>query len=307
MKESKSTFITIVVLLTIMLPIAVYGTYNAKKDSFGSKVKEKENINKEFSFNSSLYYYNEKKELLGTYKCITSDCGKVKTIIDDDAYSINYYRLGKDNELSQINDDYALLHDGKKDKLFNLKMNKVLIEFDAIKNYSTPLSNNLIIVKDKDKWGVINVDNMKKLINYEYDFLGLINRVENDLLDSSKFVGKKNNKWFVVGLDGTLLNNGIDEEIVSYNETYIAAKGGLIYDFLGNSYLTQMEFKNTYIVDKYVVGLTKTNLLMVYSDVTRDAVGVTTVGVFKTLDLKLENKKINVYLDDVLNTSIDLL
>ena len=193
MKTKKSTLITIIVLLVIFLPLAIYGTYASHRGEV-----EVKNVNKDFYFNGFLYFYDESGKEKGRYECVSTDCGYVNTIIDDDEYNINYYEDGQEEKLAYSNNDFALIQDNAEIFVYSLKLNQRIVTFKAVKDYHAKINGEAIIAQNEEgKWGVLMLPNMTTIIPYEYDFIGLANKLVDGKLDISTLIVKdaNGNQW----------------------------------------------------------------------------------------------------------------
>lgn len=300
MKASKSTFITIIVLLVIFLPPAVYGTYiniTENKDS---------NTNGEFYVDGKLHFYDENGSLLSIYKCGTNECGYPTTIIDDDKYSINYYKDGQDSLIKYQNKLFALIKDGNNNHIYSMTLDKPLISYDSLKNYNTTLKNNLLIVSQNNKWGVISLDTMQRIIDLKYDFIGLKNDIKDNVLNTDKFIVLENDSWFLIDSSGNEISAKLKQEISDYNNSFIITKDNKIYDYHGVSYLENIVTKNNYIVEDYLIVITDSNIMYVYKDNINKNIGTLLLNEYNNLSFEIANNELQIYLDGNLSETLML-
>ena len=181
--KNKITLVVILVLLICFISLGTYG-YIVKLNTLKEEIPE--NINKEFKFYGSLYFYDN-EELLGTYKCNYDTCDYASTMIDDNNYSLNYYKEATEEKVELINKRYAFINDSKtnnKDEiiLYDVINQNVVSTLSGIKNYSIGIDNDYIIVRNhENKWGVMKMSgNAGLIIDYQYDFIGLINNINSE-------------------------------------------------------------------------------------------------------------------------------
>ena len=306
MKTTKSTLYTIIVLLVIFAPLATYGTYTHFKNQAPKDVEVDPNPNKEFYHNGSLYFYDENQELLGTYPC-TGECGYAKTIIDEDEYGIkNYYQDGTLEHVESASKDYVIVEDAGNINLYSLNLAKTLVQYQALKNYNVKLKGNLILVKNNDKWGLLSLENMQLVLPLEYDYLSLPSKIENDELLTDELIAKKDNKWYIIDNTGKEKNSGLNDPIISFNSRYMLTDKNELYDYQNSKVNLDFAYKDIAIVDTYVVFVTNDNVVEVYNDINAGVMKRTIIGNYNTIDFKISDRIINVFIDGTVGTSIDL-
>ena len=95
-KKNIATLVVIIALLVISLPAAIYGLANRDKD-----VKtEEESPTDNFKFNGKLHFYIG-STLFFEYNCISDDCDYATGTIDDEEYSLQYYKDAKDLKIGR--------------------------------------------------------------------------------------------------------------------------------------------------------------------------------------------------------------
>lgn len=302
MKTNKSTLYTILALLVIFLPIAAYGTY---AHIHAENLKKLDNPNKEFYYNGALYFYDEAGILKSKYICETSECGYAKTIIDDEEYNIDYYKDGTNENVSNDQSNYVFIKDGEKVILYSILNERVIMMYDAIKDYHTKLENNYLIVKYNGKWGAISLDSYSNVLSFEYDFVGLPNRYIDNELQTDDFIVAKDDEWFITDTNKNTKSAMLNRPIVNYNADYIITSDKKIYDYQGNS-ISALEYKDVYIAGEYIILVTNSNMVIVYENLNSNQIGYATVGTYTTLSFEVEDNLINVYADGTMATTIDL-
>ena len=301
MKTKKSTLITIIVLLVIVLPPAVYGTYASHR----GEVEEK-NVNKDFYFNGYLYFYDESGKEKGRYECVSTDCGYVETVIDDEEYNINYYKDGQDEKLAYSNDDFALIQDNKEIFIYSLKLNQKIVTFKAVKDYHTKINGDALIAQNEEgKWGVLLLSNMTTIIPYNYDFIGLVNNLVDDKLDLSTLIAKDANGWYLIDGNNVKKTTNMSEVIVNYTDKYLLTNKKELYDYTGSLLSLPVPYQDIYLVDNYVV-LVNNNVVLVYDDIRKASIGMDTIGSYENISFTVADKTLNIYLDGIIGSSIEL-
>lgn len=302
MKTKKSTLYTIVILLIIFLPLAVYGTYNHIKIM---KVVLDPNPNHEFLHNGSLYFYDESGELNGTYQCVSANCGYPKTIIDDEEYGINYFNTGEEETLEFVNDDFAIIEDNQEIFVYSLKLNQKLISFEALKNYHTKLANNVVFAKSNGKWGILSLDSMTAVLPYEYDFIGLPNKIIEGTLVTDTLIVLKDDNWSLIKSNGEKISSDINSPIINFSDKYILTKNNEIYDFEGNKIVVPIQYQQMYFVDKYTVFINN-NLVIVYEDLNMPNKGTANISNYENIEFDATDGVLSIYLDGTMGATIDL-
>ena len=292
--KDKKTLITIIVLLVIFVPFAVFGTIEHIKNSDPSKAFEDSNLNQEFIHNNKVYLFLD-GILLGTYDC--TNCSKATTTIDDNIYHTNYYKDGKLEFDGVVSNTIALFSEGDKINYYLITNGTVVLKYDAIKNYNVLHTEPVLIAKLDGKWGVLNLTNYARILEYRYDYIAIPAHMKEGILDTSKYIAKENNNWYVITSDGTTLTNTV-VEIVDFNSKYYITYNGTyhIYDYLNNEYLSDLSKNNVYGVDKYIIIEYGTTLL-VYEDLNGAIVATATIKNYESIYFDSKDNQIDIYLD----------
>lgn len=259
MDRAKATLITIIVLLCIFTPCAVIGTVrhisnNTKPASVGE-----ENVNKNFYFNGSLYFYLD-GNLLGTYAC--SNCTVANPIIDDTEYHTKYYKDGISILQPVLNNMFAIFTEGDKISLYSLAIGKVNNTYEAIKTYRVPEKNGLILVKSSGLWGVFNPNDVVAGITANYEYLAYSGDVVDGMIDMSKLIAKFGDSWKIIdSKDETLVES--KDEIVDFNDEYYVTFSNNeyhIFDYKNTEYLQGIVKKDINIIDNNILVLVDSTL-----------------------------------------------
>ena len=153
MEKNKYTLITIIVLLVVLLPLTIYGTYTS--------IRINTNFNRSFKYNDKLWFYDGKK-LLGTYACKTERC--------------DYATFENKEQAKIINNSYTFILDEGTIHLYNIKSGTVIATYDAVDmgEYS-----NYYVMKQEngqEKWGAIEItSDIVNKIKIEYDGVKYLN------------------------------------------------------------------------------------------------------------------------------------
>ena len=237
--KNKTTLWVIIALLLLSSSMAGFGYY-----VHVDKIKNPppENPNKEFKVNNKLYFYDDNKELLGTYDCTQSVCGYAKNYVDDSAYSVNYYKDAATNEISMINNRYAFICDNKdiySDDviLYDVVNSRVVKKLTGVKNYTIGIVNDYYLVKNESsKWGIMKMsNNAGMIIDFKYDYIGLPNNIDTNsgLLKADGFIVFDINGWKVVSDSDSDLSNYSINQIYDYYDGYTITTSGISY-YLNN-------------------------------------------------------------------------
>ena len=276
-KNKTSILVIIIILLLIMIPLTLLGTY-LKFSNYTIKETPKKNSqveqtdsnsNQEKYQNGVLYFYDNENKLLGSYECQKAPCSYAVSTIDDQNYAIEYLE-SKSQEVNIIQNRYAFINDDGEIKLYDISSSEVLNTYTDIKNYHNMLDYNTMIVKDKtNKWGVIKFDEqVNTIIDFQYDFIGLIDLInEDNLLNSDNFIVKKENLWGIVDKEGDLISNYLAGEITSYNQLLISVKVNndyYLYDYYGKRVVDEKGFNYISFTDKYINIVDKNDNLYIY-------------------------------------------
>src|SRR5574344_1095081 len=263
-KSKKSVLILIIVLMVIVIPSAIWGTFN----HFAStNVASDTNVNKSFSYNGKLYFYNN-NTLLGTYTCKYSNCNYATGTIDDTNYNLKYHKVTP-SKIEMINNKYAFLtdNDSASDSviLYDITGNRVAGTFAAVKNYGVGIENNDFILKNSEGlWGVIGLgDTTSLVIPYSYNYIGLhdIEANNSTSLEADIFAVKDTIGWKLISNQNVDLTKYYNYPIYDYNAKYVALKNSdlyYLYDY-SNNLIVSFGYKDIKFIGEYVGVINSTN------------------------------------------------
>ncbi|MCI8575046.1 MAG: hypothetical protein HFI09_01095 [Bacilli bacterium] len=276
-EQKKKVLITIIVLLSIFLPLSICSLTLHILDEKNPRHKIIENPSHEFKFNNKLYFYSSSGTLLGTYECQNSDgiCDYASNFDDDKLYAVDYYQ-SDDAKIGMINNRYSFLIDAKdttsaKPFLYDFINNRIYTTYYSVKNYGIGIENDLFIVgNDNLKYGVLSLQGEPQVkVKFDYDYIGianLLNEDENKIM-SDLFIGYRDKFWFLLDMNGAVLTSAIRNEIVNYNGKHIIVKENMGYnvvDYEDNPVLANGPYKKLSFTGKYLNILDQDDNFYVY-------------------------------------------
>lgn len=269
-ENKKGVLITIIVLLCIFIPGTILGIVGkSMKDNAPAKEQStSENDKQELLYNDTLHFYNY-GILLGTYDCSEGYiyCGYAYEYVDDNTYHLDYYDDNTINQLGIIGEKYAFISDTKSDDeyyrndgviLYDIVNKKALVTYQAVKNYTIGIENDLYIVKNNNKWGIIKLtgDIATTILDPSYDYIGLQNSQNNNLIVSDQFVVMNDGVWGIIDINGARLSGTFNSEIASYNGNNLIVVNGSgkyeLYSYQGANLLDNNVYNKLIFVGKYV-------------------------------------------------------
>lgn len=294
MRKDKPTFITLLVLFVVFLGMSIYGgvvKYNNREISTG------ENVNKEFYYSGSLYFYDEVGELLGTYKCVTDTCGYA--ISADETYLDYYYSSGETYEIGTVNSDYVFLQDGENVILYNFSLGFDILTFEEIKFYNTTNTENFVLVKLNGLWGAITLSDLSRNIEIMYEELSIGDITSGDYLSGNYLLAKFNNMYYIIDNKNITLSEKFSSEIVDYTEKYIITYDDFyhVYDYEGNEVIN---FDLSYYTksDNYYA-FVYNNFLIIYSDLSSGYIEAINIDDYTDIAIEEDENGYKIYVDDV--------
>lgn len=275
-KTEKVAFIVILVLLVLFLPLTGYSIY--LKLTHVDIVNNIENKDKEFFYDGKLWFYDENKELLGTYECQTKTCDYGFSFENDSKYPLDSFVSLEKKTLPMIRNRYVFIKDTEESlsniiHFYDLENPSIHMIYQSVKNYQVGIENDLFIVESEEgKFGVLQVSAMPSLIiPYEYDFIGLLNNQNDDgEILADYFVALKDGEWMIIDNKNAKFTEGITNSIVDFNGKNIITKDTLLHYHLidyDNNDLLEGDFSELSFVGKYVGVKTILNTFYLY-DVT---------------------------------------
>lgn len=154
-----------------------------------------------------LYFYNCSDEL-----CATDDYDDINN--DGLVYSI--YRYDYDSKIptyEKINDKYIILNDNDNYLYYNYLEGKIVNDYQEYKN----INNEYLIVKNEEKYGIIDIDNNSKL-EINYDYINYVVEIFVTIKDNELDIYNKEIKSI---LDDKITINDNDKVNFNFNEDSI--------------------------------------------------------------------------------------
>ena len=306
-KNNKIVLITIIVLLCIFAPLTIIGLLSRENISI-----LEENPNHEKYYDGYIWFYDKEDKFLSKYECMTEICEYTNTTIDDGTYGINYYKEGKKNSVSLINEKYAFITDGSVIYLYSADTGTTLQKYKEVKNYKTELENDAYIIKnDKDVWGVVKFANgLGAMLPFEYSFIGLKNDINEDgTLSTDKFIVQKDTKWYIVDNTGNAITGLIDDPIIDYTNDYVFSKNSdkvRIYGYENFEYLQNYDIKEYILIDNYI-GIVTNNFVLVYKHLGESPLKtVSRTDASSNVEIEKVDNKINIKINGEVKESVEL-
>ena len=238
MEKNKYTLITIIALLTVILPLTIYGTYK--------HIMLTTNFQRQFKYNGKLWFYDG-KSLIGTYTCQSKECD---------------YATYKDGTKAKvIRNTFVFLNDNGKTLLYKIKSKAVIGKYDMVD--ADMANNNYFIMKAKDDeelWGALEITgDVVNKINPKYPNLRYLN---------GKYITRINDENIILNVEvpgqETEVFNTI-YEIKNLNDNYIIAEyqssscptcediiiRELLFDYNNNSYFKTRDISEISFVEDY--------------------------------------------------------
>lgn len=279
--KNKGTLISIIVLLIIFIPCTIIGMFDHFKE-----------VNKEHLsyYEGSLYFYDDTDHLVGTYKCISSNCSYAKYKIIDTNEEIP----GK-----LINNRYAFINDDSTIKVYDVVNNIEIARYDNVMTYSNVLKMNHYIVSKDGKYGIIKtIPTIITYVDLKYSSLELLKNTNNEY--TLEYILAKDDKTY-------LLKNGkekysTDEDQILYaSDKFIIIKDIFnnlaITDYENNHLLNGIQMLDYSLIDNYI--FIKTNEDYKLYSISNENENLFTL--YKSYDLGIKFEKI----DNIINVSLD--
>ena len=97
----------------------------------------------------------------------------------------------------------------------------------------------------------------------------------------------------------------ITDPIVNYTDKYLLTNKNELYDYTGSLLNIPVAYQNIYLVGNYVV-LINNNVVLVYDDIKKPYIGMDTISNYEKINFALDDKTLNIYLDGIIGSSIEL-
>ncbi len=190
----------------------------------------------QFKKDGVLNFQGSGGNIIGSYTCQHKNRGWAEAATDDKEYELKTPVLKNDGKYQlegAIDNRYAILEDSE-DKgnpniiIYNIGNKKADAELSAIKNYNDQ-TGRLYYVKNKEgKWGVISLAEgyVQQIINYKYDYIGVVIQENQSLIEQNTFAGKMGDSWYILfsELNKDIISVEFKEPIIMYCHKYVVTK-----------------------------------------------------------------------------------
>ena len=250
MKKNRLVLPVLIVLLVLITPCAIYGTYNVVAKKIAG-----ENPKHLHKLNGKLYYYDTNDNLIGSYECKTDDCDTASSVVDDEYLN---YTDGFDYSLDTFA-SYAIIKDGDDTFIYSLSSNKNIVQLLSVKTYGKKLNSKFLIVQETEGYyGLFNTEfaNYNIHTSEKYEYLGIASRFLNEDEETMILAAKKDGGYFIVDAKNVVKSSVYDYPIYDYDYRYVLCINNgryLMYDYQKNSVLSYYGFdKASLYYDNYI-------------------------------------------------------
>ncbi len=260
-KRNKIIVIIVSIIVLILIGVGIFFLTRKKeapKQDVPDVIVEEDN----YRYENGVLHFLEDDEEIGTYECVNKDENKcfVAYLTNDDQFD-GLKKVNDDGEeintRSKIyNERFVFVFDNKSEnddiiKLYDMKDNEVKEEFLLVKAYD--FVDDVVILKNMDnKYGLVTFsdDEAKTTINYDYDYLGIL----EDDKDLERLVAKKDGSFYLVNKGNEILTNAMSDPIVGANKEHLKIKNVenqyTVLDYHGKE-VGKGDF--ALLLDKYVI------------------------------------------------------
>lgn len=229
-KKKKITIIVISAIILIALIIGIILLVTRKNDN---NIPVTEDIivdldNYRYQ-NGKLIFLDEDKKEIGEYSCKNEDqelC-YVAYLNDEDDFDAPKYIYENDENISIRSsiylNQYVFVYDNKAKEdglitLYDIKNQKEIDDYLLVKAYNN-LKNQVILKNKNGQYGLYRLtsENITPVVDFQYDYLGVLERKEA----VDRMISKQNGKWYLTDFNNKTLTKPIDREIKEYNDHYI--------------------------------------------------------------------------------------
>ncbi len=267
MEHKKISFVIIIILLVIFVPLAVYTTTMRiiNKDVIA---ENNATDNLEFKHDGKLYFYDKNDTLLGTYTCKHFD-DYCDYAVNKATYEYDFleYKPSNKEKLEKLEKQYVFLMDTTIDKLTSadIILYDVVNETEVLRLVEVKKTEFGYIAKDESGlWGVIDFSGPEFiLIPFNYNYIGISN---TNSLTNSYYAVLEENSWNIIDSNNTKLTTNPLTNIFSYSDKYIATKSADVMhliDYDGTKVLED-DYKYLDFYDKYIVIVDTKDIFYLY-------------------------------------------
>ena len=286
-----------------------------------------ENKDKRSKINGVLFFYDNDKNLLGTYKCIFSDSEcevSVSATLPEDKNTRQ-----TNTQMDYIDNRYVFISEFKSRNtsveektvfLYDMKAKHLLAQYQDVR-YSKLVEKNRVyygsidssryIVKKDNYWGIDEVSKGKVSNFVEFDYK-LINFDEDSKL---YILANKAGKWVVLNPNNKVFTSPIDKTIesvhyknnkayiVAYEPTELYGKNYYLYDQDGNNVLYKENIDNLVVYDNFLIYAKGEYIFIINYDGNEAA---DSIKLYISLDDALDYKSVKPYYIEVIGTTLKI-
>ena len=198
--------------------------------------------------------------------------------------------------------------------MYSVSEKKRILDYQKINFYNTIIENNYLLVKREGKWGVLDLDNLRLVVQCQYDYLGLVDKIKNDHLTSSEFIVGENGTYsiYTLGKDEfKKITNNFSSVIYDYSLTQLLLVLNLdneygIYDFIGNRFYSEYIIKDIVLTDSYIIFVDQEGILRVFAGLFNNPIVNEQIENFNRLTAKEKTGGLEIYLDGTLYKNIEI-
>ena len=270
-KKKKIIIISIIILLIVLIGIGIF-LLTKKSDKDNTSIKDDIIIEKDNYIyqNGVLKLLNSDGKEVGEYECQNKDdklCYVAYLSNEEDPFEVAS-KVYEDGTIIKSRapiyfDKYAFIYDQTDNHsdtvyFYDIENKNVIDEYNGIKAYSNS-ENHLVLKNKNDEYGLveINESGLRELIGYNFSYLG-INNV------GSKVVGKNNQGYIILTIDGKGVTKYLPNEIVNFNDSLIVAKSFgkyMLYNYEGNELISNVDYIR--LINKDYVAIVNDKLLYI--------------------------------------------
>lgn len=185
----------------------------------------------------TLVFLNDNKTEIGKYECSNKDENSCYVAyLSNNSSDINVVKnVYEDNSEVQfrssiLHNRYVFISDGNSEEiiLYDMLENKSIKTYKSMKYY-TSLGSDYVILEDTNNlYGLVKIDSndITTILNFEYKNINYLDKKDN------KLVVNKNNKYYVINLEGKSLTKAVSSPIYDYSDKYLVLKNNNKYSLV---------------------------------------------------------------------------
>lgn len=180
-------------------------------------------------------------------------------------------------------------------------------EFDEFKFYKTNIESGNVLVKLNGLWGIFSTESLRLIVKPTYNYLGLVNKMDDGVLQSDLYVAKKDNSYYLMNDLEDIKSPKFNNIIYDYNDKYIIIKNNNyeIYDMLGEE-LLPFTIKNQVFLTENYVGVLSENNFMIFKELNTKYISTFILNNKNNINVIEKEKSIEIYANNSLVKTIEL-